>query len=44
MPLRSNVEPLRHRPYGLYHVPSRPLGVDATSTSYEQHGWDIHAL
>src|SRR6516164_3233483 len=23
---------------------TRPYGVDATSTSYEQHGWDIHAL
>src|SRR5262249_43238362 len=22
----------------------RPYDVDATSTSYQQHGWDIHAL
>ena len=25
-------------------APARSYGVDATSTSYERHGWDIHAV
>ena len=35
---------LRHRPHGPYHVRPGCYGVDATSTSCQRHGWDIHAV
>ena len=41
---QAGLASLRHRPYGLYHVRPGPYDVDATSTLYQRHGWDIHAL
>jgi hypothetical protein len=41
---QTGLASLRHRPYGLYHVRPGLYDVDATSTSCQRHGWDIHAL